>query len=151
MVSRLWCGNARFADALGSLSLAGTPVLGRGDFWNCFFAAVSSIINDPNTSAKSSLLFLPMLPIAAGFLAIPQPDGNAMRVLSVLPGTSSTAMPIRLFLGEVAWWEIAASLLFLFVGIYILRLAAGRIFAAGIMLYGKEPSWLDVIRWAIRG
>lgn len=125
--------------------------LGGAIFWNCFFAAVSSIINDPNTSAKSSLLFLPMLPIAAGFLAIPQPDGNAMRVLSVLPGTSSTAMPIRLFLGEVAWWEIAASLLFLFVGIYILRLAAGRIFAAGIMLYGKEPSWLDVIRWAIRG
>lgn len=125
--------------------------LGGAIFWNCFFAAVSSIINDPNTSAKSSLLFLPMLPIAAGFLAIPQPDGNAMRVLSVLPGTSSTAMPIRLFLGEVAWWEIAASLLFLFVGIYILRLAAGRIFAAGIMLYGKEPSWLEVIRWAVRG
>lgn len=125
--------------------------LGGAIFWNCFFAAVSSIINDPNTSAKSSLLFLPMLPIAAGFLAIPQPDGNAMRVLSVLPGTSSTAMPIRLFLGEVAWWEIAGSLLLLAVGIYALRLAAGRIFAAGIMLYGKEPTWFEVLRWAIRG
>jgi ABC-2 type transport system permease protein len=125
--------------------------LGGAVFWNCFFAAVSSIINDPNTSAKSGLLFLPMLPIAAGFLAIPQPDGNAMRLLSVLPGTSSTAMPIRLYLGEVAWWEIAACLLLLAVGIYFLRLAAGRIFSAGIMLYGKEPTWLDVLRWAMKG
>lgn len=67
-----------------------------------------------------------------------------------MPGTSSTAMPIRLFLGEVAWWEVATCLLFLLVGVYILRLAAGRIFAAGIMLYGKEPTWFAVIRWAIR-
>ena len=125
--------------------------LGGAVFWNCFFAAVSSIINDPNTSAKSGLMFLPMLPIAAGFLAIPHPDGNAMRLLSVLPGTSSTAMPIRLYLGEVAWWEIAACVLLLMLGIYILRLAAGRIFAAGIMLYGKEPTWLDVLRWAMKG
>lgn len=125
--------------------------LGGAIFWNCFFAAVASIINDPNTSAKSGLMFLPMLPIAAGFLAIPHPDGNAMRLLSVLPGTSSTAMPIRLYLGEVAWWEIVTCLLLLALGIYILRLAAGRIFAAGIMLYGKEPTWLEVLRWAIKG
>lgn len=125
--------------------------LGGAVFWNCFYAAVSSIINDPNTSAKSGLLFVPMLPIAAGFMAIPQPDGNAMRVLSVLPGTSSTAMPIRLLLGDVAWWEIAVCLLLLVGGIMILRLAAGRIFAAGIMLYGKEPTWIDVLRWAIKG
>lgn len=125
--------------------------LGGAVFWNCFYAAVSSIINDPNTSAKSGLLFVPMLPIAAGFMAIPQPDGTAMRVLSVLPGTSSTAMPIRLLLGDVAWWEIAVCVLLLAGGIMILRLAAGRIFAAGIMLYGKEPSWVEVLRWAIKG
>jgi ABC-2 type transport system permease protein len=133
------------------LPLLAILFLGGAVFWNCFFAAVSSIINDPNTSAKSGLLFVPMLPIAAGFLAIPQPDGNAMRVLSILPGTSSTAMPIRLLLGEVAWWELAMCLLLLVGGIWILRIAAGRIFAAGIMLYGKEPSWIEVLRWAMKG
>ncbi|MBL8891594.1 MAG: ABC transporter permease [Planctomycetaceae bacterium] len=124
--------------------------MGGAVFWNCFFAAVSSIINDPNTSAKSGLLFLPMLPIAAGFMAIPQPDGMAIRVLSLLPGTSSTAMPIRLLLGEVVWWEIAICLLLLLLGIWSLRVAAGRIFAAGIMLYGKEPTWVEVLKWAMK-
>lgn len=133
------------------LPLFAVLFLGGAMFWNCFYAAVSSIINDPNTSAKSGLLFVPMLPIAAGFMAIPKPDGNAMRILSLLPGSSSTAMPIRLLLGEVAWWEITICLLLLASGVWFLRIAAGRIFAAGIMLYGKEPTWIEVLRWAIKG
>jgi ABC-2 type transport system permease protein len=128
------------------LLLAGGAVL-----WNCFYAAVSAIIDDPNTSSKGSLLFAPVLPMIAALFAIPQPDGMAMRVLSLIPGTSSTAMPIRMILGEVSRWEILASILFLLMAIYLLRLFAGRIFAAGIMLHGKEPSWFDVMRWAISG
>lgn len=124
--------------------------LGGAVFWNCFYAAVSSIINDPNTSAKSGLLFVPMLPVSAGLLALPQPDGISMRVLSLLPGTSSTAMPIRLLIGEVAWWELIVCLIALAGGVYVLRLIAGRIFAAGIMLYGKEPGWFEVLRWAVK-
>ena len=124
--------------------------LGGAIFWNCFYAAASSIINDPNTSAKSGLLFVPMLPLSAGFLAIPQPDGIPMRLLSLIPGASSTAMPIRLFIGEVAWWELIVCLALLVVGVGMLRRVAGRIFAAGIMLYGKEPTWVEILRWAFK-
>ena len=122
--------------------------VGGAIFWNCFYAAISSIINDPNTSARSGLLFIPMLPLSASFFAISQPDGLAMRMLSLVPGASSTAMPIRLLIGEVAWWELAVCLISLFLGVALLRLVAGRIFAAGIMLYGKEPNWSDLLRWA---
>ena len=123
--------------------------LGGAIFWNCFYAAASSIINDPNTSARSGLLFVPILPLSAGFLALPQPDGIPMRMLSLIPGASSTAMPIRLFIGDVAWWELIVCLVGLVVGIAFLRLIAGRIFAAGIMLYGKEPGWFEILRWAV--
>ena len=118
-------------------------------FWNCFYAGVTAIINDPNTSSRSALLFLPMLPMFAASLVVTQPDGTIMRTLSLLPGTSSTAMPMRLVLGEVMAGEVLISLVLLFVGIAVLRQFAGRVFAAGIMLYGKEPSWLDVARWAL--
>lgn len=118
-------------------------------FWNCFYAGVASIINDPNTSSRSSLLFLPLLPMIAAGLVSSQPDGSAMRALSLLPGTSSTAMPMRLVLGEVTTVEVLASLVLMILGIAGLRWLAGRIFAAGIMLYGKEPSWLEIANWAI--
>lgn len=71
-----------------------------------------------------------------------------MRTLSLVPGTSVTAMPMRLVLGEVSTLDLLLSIALLLVGIAALRWVAGRVFAAGIMLYGKEPSWLDMARWA---
>lgn len=118
-------------------------------FWNCFYAGVTSVINDPNTSSRTSLLFLPILPMMASSLVMSQPDGTMMRILSILPGTSSTAMPIRLILGEVHPFELLLSLVMLALGVSVLRILAGRVFAAGIMLYGKEPGWIDIIQWAM--
>ena len=72
-----------------------------------------------------------------------------MRSLSLIPGTSSVAMPMRLVLGEVSTVELLSSLILMVAGIAVLRLIAGRVFAAGIMLYGKEPSWLDIALWTL--
>ncbi len=123
--------------------------LGGVMFWNCFYAGVSSIINDPNTSSRSGLLFLPMLPMIATGLVVTQPDGLMMHVLSWVPGTSPVAMPIRMVLGQVGTIEILGSLTLLGLGIAALRTLAGRVFAAGIMLYGKEPTWIDIASWVV--
>ncbi len=123
--------------------------LGNVFFWNCFYAGVASVINDPNTSSRTSLLFLPMLPMFAAGMVVSQPDGPMMRTLSLIPGASSTAMPMRLVLGEVSSAEVLTSFALMLAGIAGLRLLAGRIFAAGIMLYGKEPSWLDIATWTL--
>lgn len=122
--------------------------LGGVLFWNCFYAAVASVINDPNTSSRTSLMFFPMLPMIAAGLVINQPDGLMMQTLSLLPGTSVTAMPIRLVLGDVSTLEIVLSAGLLIAGIFGLRLVAGRIFAATILLYGQEPQWIDIAKWA---
>ncbi len=79
--------------------------------WNCFYAAVATIINDPNTSARSSLIFVPLLPMAAAAMAMAKPDGVWMQMLSIVPGSSVTAMPMRLLLSEVPAWELLVSLL----------------------------------------
>jgi ABC-2 type transport system permease protein len=121
--------------------------LGGVLFWNCFYAGVASIIYDPNTSSRTSLLFLPILPMVAAALVAAQPDGAMMQTLAYLPGASSAAMPMRLVLGEVAAYEVCLSLIFMILGIAALRILAERVFAAGIMLYGKEPTWLDIAKW----
>lgn len=116
-------------------------------FWNCFYAAVSAMLEDPNTSSRTVLLFIPMLPLSAAFFLIANPDGLPMQILSLVPGASSTAMPVRLILGEVSWLELLSSFVLLILGIFALRIIAARIFAAGIMMYGTEPSWIDVVAW----
>ncbi len=118
--------------------------------WNCFYAAVATIINDPNTSARSGLMFVPVLPMAMAAMAIAKPDGFWMQILSIVPGSSATAMPMRLLLSEVPAWELGLSMVSLVVAILLLRTCAGRIFQAGILLVGKEPTWFEIMSWSLR-
>lgn len=113
-------------------------------FWNCFFAAVAVTINDPNSSSRASLMFLPVLFVGMGFPGLQTPDSPVMRVLALMPGTSSTVLTARIVLSEVAPWEAMLSVTFLITAINLLRRAAGKIFAAGIMMTGKELTFREV-------
>jgi ABC-2 type transport system permease protein len=69
-----------------------------------------------------------------------------MRALSVLPGTSPTVMTARLVLSDVAAWEVAMAIGLMVLSILLLRRIAGKIFAANILLTGKELSWRELWR-----
>lgn len=124
-------------------------LLALGGFlmWNTFFGLVAATIDDPNTSAKGSVMVLPVLPLVIAFLGTAQPDTLLMRVLSVVPPTSPTLLTLRLLLGEVRGWEVALALALLAAATWLLRRAAGKVFALGILMYGKEPSWRETLRW----
>ncbi len=116
-------------------------------FWFTFFAAIAATIDDPNTSSRSSLLFIPMLPLALSFFAFINPDTTLIRVLAILPPTAPTVLPARLILTDVAAWETGVAVILLVASIWMLRRAAGKIFALGILMHGTEPRWRDMWRW----
>jgi ABC-2 type transport system permease protein len=116
--------------------------------WNAFFGAVASTVDDPNTSTRSGLLMLPMVPVALTFVIVRDPDGPVARALAVVPGTSVPAMPVRLVLTDPAPLEVVASLLLLVGAILLVRRVAARVFEVGMLLYGKEPAWAEIARWA---
>lgn len=116
-------------------------------FWNTFFAAIAATINDPNTSARGSLIMLPSIPIAIAFLAFSNPDSLTMRVLSIFPLTAAPVMSVRLVLTSVSWLEILTSALLLIFSVHLLRNMAGKIFALSILMYGKEPSFGEMMKW----
>jgi len=66
----------------------------------------------------------------------------------VFPLTSSSVLPLRLLLAEVAPWEVPLALALLAGVIWVLRRAAGKIFALGMLMYGKEPTIREMWRWA---
>ena len=118
--------------------------------WFAFFGAVAATINDPNSSSRSSMMFLPVLPAIFVLAVIKNPDSPLTWVTSHFPFTSSYVMPARLVFGEVAAWEPALSLGLLLLAILLVRRAAGRIFEFGILMHGKEPTWTEMWR-AARG
>ena len=117
-------------------------------FWNAFFAAVSATINDPNTSSRSGMLFLPLFQILFAVFAFKDPDNGFLEFLSLLPGTSSAVLSARLVLTDVAWWEVPTAIVLLLVGVVLLRRAAGKVFGLAVLMYGKEPTWKEIWRWA---
>lgn len=116
-------------------------------FWNTIYATISATINDPNTSARGSLLLVPFLPVAFTIFAFKNPDSLGMRIFSYIPFTSPAVLPARLVLTEVPWWEVGVALLLLGLSIWFFRTASGKIFHLGMLMHGKEPSLKEMWRW----
>lgn len=116
-------------------------------FWFSFFAAIAALIDDPYTSNKGSLLFVPMLFAVPALLAVADPDATWLVVLGLVTPTSAVVLPARILVTDVAWWEPLVATALLLVAIGAMRRAAGKVFRLGMLMYGKEPSWGEVRRW----
>lgn len=150
VVGRLFFGHElETSFGMPPLALAVSVVLAALGFffWFTFFAMIAATIDDPNSSARSSFMFLPFLPMSLVFGGIDAADALWMRVLAVVPGISPIAMPARLMRGEPAWWEIALAIVLLALAAWWFRRAAGRIFGTSMLMTGKEPNFREVWRW----
>ncbi|MEO3677533.1 ABC transporter permease [Rheinheimera sp. FR7-31] len=114
-----------------------------------FMGAIAASIDDPNNSSKGAVMMITWLPILFTYLVIDSPNGWGMTLLSYLPLTSFVAMPVKLAMVELAWWQPLLSLLLLLATVWWMRRVAGRVFLRGMQLYGKEPSWGEIVRWAL--
>ncbi|MCH8556660.1 MAG: ABC transporter permease [Balneolia bacterium] len=114
---------------------------------NSFFAGIAATIDDPNTSQKSALMMIPLYPVLFAFVAIFNADSTAIQILAVFPLTSYAILPVRLVMTQVPWWEPVVALVLLAATAWLFRVWAGKIFATGMMMYGKEPSLREMVHW----
>lgn len=122
--------------------------LGLG-FWFAFLGAIAATIDDPHNSQRGSLLFVPMLATGVAYVTLGDPESAASRFFSLFPATSPSTMPARMMMTDVGAIEIIVSLLLLAASTLLLRIAAGRIFRVAMLMYGKEPSWSELRKWAV--
>jgi ABC-2 type transport system permease protein len=109
------------------------------------FAAAGSLVS---RQEDVSQITLPMTMVAslgyfvAVWAATGQLDARSglVTVLSQIPFISPFLMLSRAATGEVATWEVALSVVLLFVAIAVSLWIASRIYAAGVLLYGQRPS-----------
>jgi ABC-2 type transport system permease protein len=114
---------------------------------NSFLAGVAATIDDPNTSQKSALMMLPIYPVMFSFVAIFNADSTAIQILGMFPLTSYAILPARMVMTQVPWWEPALAILLLAATTWLFRLWAGKVFATGMMMYGKEPTVKEMVYW----
>jgi ABC-2 type transport system permease protein len=134
------------SDPLSLLIVLLVTVLGVG-MWFSFMAAIAATIDDPNSSPRSAMLLIPVLPMGLAFTLLSRPDTWLAQLLSVFPLTSMAVLPVRLLMTSVPWWEPVLAVLLLAIATWTFRRAAGKIFAIGILMHGKEPSLRETWRW----
>jgi len=91
--------------------------------------------------------------IAILSVVIADPSGPVAFWGSIIPFSSPIIMMGRIPFGvptTVPWWQLALSMSLLVLGFIFTVWLSGKIYRTGILMYGKKPSWKEMIKWAFR-
>ncbi len=114
-----------------------------------YTAIGAAVDNETDTQQFMLPVILPlMLAIYVGFFSVmDNPHGTVAVIFSYIPLTSPIVMLMRIPFGEIAWWEIALSMILLYVSIIGVAILASKIYRIGILMYGKKTNWKELYKW----
>jgi ABC-2 type transport system permease protein len=123
-------------------------LLGFG-FFAALYASIGAAVN--TVQEAQSLVFPVMMPIVLGMVFFPAvleaPDGPLAFTLSMIPGISPLIMFLRIVVLAPPLWQIALSVLLLVLAILGVLWVSARIYRVGILMYGKRPTFPELVRW----
>lgn len=116
------------------------------------FAAVGSVVSEDQQEAQQ-LMFPILMPIILGFVimtkAINEPNSSLAVFGSLFPLTSPIVMMGRITY-DIPVWQLALSVVLLIGCFLFFTWITGKIYRTGILMYGKKPSWKEMIKWAFK-
>lgn len=122
--------------------------LGGYLLYGAMFAAIGGAVD---SEADTQQFMLPVsAPLIFSFVmaqtVLNDPNGSLAFWLSIIPFTSPIIMMVRLPFG-VHYSELLLSMGMLILGFIFTTWAAGKIYRTGILMYGKRPTWREMLRW----
>jgi ABC-2 type transport system permease protein len=123
--------------------------LGGYLLYSSIFAAIGAAV-DNQTDAQQFLMPITIILIVAlyaGILTVPDdPNGIVAQIFSFIPLTSPIVMMMRIPHG-VPIFEQIISLTILFLSVILIIWIAAKIYRIGILMYGKKPSYKELLKW----
>ncbi len=112
------------------------------------FAAIGSAVDNESDTNQFMvpITFIIIFALYAGIFSAENPDGPLAMWCSMIPFTSPIVMMVRIPFG-VPMWELALSIVILYASAIGLAWVAGRIYRVGILMYGKKPSYRELVKW----
>lgn len=109
-----------------------------------FASAVDS--DEDTTQFMTPITLIIVFAFMAGIYSVSNPDGPLAFWTSLIPFTSPIVMMVRIPFG-IPLWEKALSLGLLYVTFILISIFAAKIYRVGILMYGKKPSWKEMMKW----
>ena len=118
-------------------------------FYAALYASIGAAVN--TVQEAQSLAFPVMLPIILAMVCFPAvleaPDGALAVTMSMIPGMSPLIMFLRIVVLTPPLWQIALSIALLALGILGVVWVASRVYRVGILMYGKKPTFPELVKW----
>ena len=118
-------------------------------FYAALYAAIGAAVN--TVQEAQSLAFPVMLPIILAMISFPavleSPEGTLAVTVSMIPGMSQLTMFLRIVVLTPPMWQILLSIALLGLGILAVVWIAARVYRVGILMYGKKPTFPELVRW----
>ncbi|MCL6294718.1 ABC transporter permease [Jejuia spongiicola] len=117
--------------------------------YSSLYAAIGAAVdNETDTQQFMLPILMPLiLAVYIGiFTVIEDPHGTVSTVFSFIPFTSPVVMLMRIPFGVPLWQQLVS--LLLLIGTFMLTVwFAAKIYRVGILMYGKKPSYKELIKW----
>ncbi|ALJ04407.1 ABC transporter permease [Pseudalgibacter alginicilyticus] len=117
--------------------------------FSSLYAAIGAAVdNETDTQQFIWPILVPlMLAVYVGiFTVIEDPHGTVSTVFSFIPFTSPVVMVMRIPFGVPLWQQLVSLLLLIGTFMFAVWFAA-KIYRVGILMYGKKPSYKELIKW----
>ena len=118
-------------------------------FYAALFAAIGATVSSEQEAQQAQMPVVMLLVISIMFLqpVLNNPESTLALNLGWLPFSSPIVMPLRMSAVNLPPWEIGLSLFALAAGCYIAVWIAARVYRTGLLMYGKRPTFREVLRW----
>lgn len=130
--------------------------LGGFFFYASLYAAIGSAVNEDMREAQSLSFPITLLVIFSIFMltvAMNDPTGPVAVWGSIIPFSSPIIMMARIPFGvpgTVPYWQLGLSMALLIASFIFSVWLCGKIYRTGILMYGKKPSWKQMLKWAFK-
>ncbi|WNH07617.1 ABC transporter permease [Thalassobellus suaedae] len=117
--------------------------------YSSFYAAIGAAVdNETDTQQFMLPIIMPlMLAVYIGiFTVIEDPHGTVSTVFSFIPLTSPVVMLMRIPFGVPLWQQLISFLILIGTFMFTVWFAA-KIYRVGILMYGKKPSYKEIVKW----
>jgi ABC-2 type transport system permease protein len=131
---------------LGVLLVVGLFFVGGFGLYATLYAALGSTASrqEEVQNIVGPMVIVGVAGYLIAFAALGSPGADWVRLLSFVPFFSPYLIPTRMVLGQIAPWEIALAFGFLVAGALVALWVAGRIYSAGVLLYGQRAGLRNV-------
>jgi ABC-2 type transport system permease protein len=114
------------------------------------FAAVGSAVTDIReaNTLVTPVMFVVMIPLILWMPISQSPNGGIATAFSFIPPAIPFVMILRVAADEpVPVWQIPATIVWGYLCVAGMIWMAAKIFRVGVLMYGKPPSLLQLIKW----